>query len=112
MLAVLARRHGAGFGWAAAGATCLVVAFVMWLAIVNPVNLRIAEALRTAPETVPQLWMRYRGRWEYGHAAGFVVQVAGFCALLASALATPALTSASSSSTRADRTPPRPSATS
>ena len=80
------------------------------LGIVNPVNLRVAEALRAAPETVPDLWMRYRGRWKYGHAAGFVVQLAGFCALLVSALAEPAVTSVSAPSPRADRMPPRPSA--
>jgi hypothetical protein len=111
VLAVLARRHRAGFGWAAAGAACLVIAFVMWLGIVNPVNLRMAEALRTAPETVPQQWMLYRGRWEYGHAAGFVVQLAGFCALLVSALADARVTSAPSASPDGARTPLRPSAT-
>ena len=109
VLAVLARRHGAGFGWALAGALCLATAFVMWLAIVAPVNARIAAALGAAPETVPALWMELRPRWEYGHAAGFVVQLAGLCALILSALAGPMPSYAPSPD--AGRTPLRPSAT-
>ena len=105
-LAGIAYRRGVGFGWALAGATCLGVAFVMWLAIVAPVNSVIADALRSAPDTVPALWMQHRARWEYGHAAGFVVQLAGFCALVMSALAETPATSASvppASSPRAGR---------
>jgi hypothetical protein len=30
--------------------------------------------------------MRLRNRWEYGHAAGFVLQLIGFCSLLLSVL--------------------------
>ena len=33
------------------------------------------------------LWMQLRERWEYGHAAGFVVQLAGLAALVTSVLA-------------------------
>jgi hypothetical protein len=36
------------------------------------------------PDSVAQLWMGLRNRWEYGHAAGFVLQLAGFCALVIS----------------------------
>jgi len=49
-------------------------------------NREIAEALRTAPDSVPTLWLRLRSRWEYGHAVGFVIELTGFCALLASVL--------------------------
>ena len=35
---------------------------------------------------VPALWMQLRFRWEGGHAAGFVIQVAGFACLLGSVL--------------------------
>jgi hypothetical protein len=37
------------------------------------VNGEVAEALRSAPEFVPAVWMRLRNRWEYGHVAGFVM---------------------------------------
>jgi hypothetical protein len=36
----------------------------------------------TAPELVPAVWMALRSRWEYGHAAGFAVQLVGVCALI------------------------------
>ena len=63
VLAVVARRSGAGFGWAVAGATCLAVAFVMWLAIVNPVNLRVAEAHHFCAFTFA-LWRPYASSTE------------------------------------------------
>jgi hypothetical protein len=50
------------------------------------VNQEVADATRSAPASVPQLWMRLRDRWEYGHAAGFVLQMLGFSALLVSVL--------------------------
>jgi hypothetical protein len=58
----------------------------MWLAVVAPVNAAVAEALRADPESVPQVWMRLQSRWEYGHVAGFVVQLVGFAALLVGVL--------------------------
>jgi hypothetical protein len=42
--------------------------------------------MRSAPESVPAVWMRLRTRWEYGHVAGFVVQLVGLCALVLSVL--------------------------
>jgi hypothetical protein len=33
-----------------------------------------------------KVWMELRPRWEYGHAAGFVIQRVGFGALLVSIL--------------------------
>lgn len=78
MLAALVRGRP-GFRWALA-------ALVMWVTIVAPVNGRVEEAMRSAPETVPALWMQQRERWECGHAAGFVVQLAGLCALVVSVL--------------------------
>jgi hypothetical protein len=49
-------------------------------------NEEVADALRSAPESVPMVWLRLRNRWEYGHVAGFVLQLAGFCALVLSVL--------------------------
>ena len=65
---------------------CLLLAFGVWLAVVAPVNSEVADALRSAPESVPMLWLRLRNRWEYGHVAGFVLQLIGFCALVLSVL--------------------------
>jgi hypothetical protein len=86
ILAFLVRRRRLAFGWTLAGAACLLMAFGSWLALVAPANQQIAEALRVSPDSVPELWMQLRIRWEYGHAAGFVIQLAGFCALVVSML--------------------------
>lgn len=85
-LAFLVRKHRPSFGWTLAGALCLLLAFGIWLAVVAPVNGEVAETLQSAPQSVPAVWMRLRNRWEYGHAAGFVVQLAGLCALVLSVL--------------------------
>jgi hypothetical protein len=53
----------------------------------SSVNSQVAEALRSAPDSVPALWLELRERWEYGHAAGFVFQLTGLCALILSVLA-------------------------
>lgn len=85
-LAFLVRRRRPSFGWTLAGACCLMLAFAVWLAVVAPVNAEVAEALGAAPASVPDVWLRLRKRWEYGHAAGFALQVIGFGALLFSVL--------------------------
>jgi hypothetical protein len=87
VLAVLVRGRGVTVGWTVAGAACLLLAFVSWLTLVAPVNRRVAAAYRAAPTSVPGLWMELRPRWEYGHAAGFVIQLVGFGALVVSILA-------------------------
>jgi hypothetical protein len=53
---------------------------------VAPVNAQVAEAMRVEPTSVPAFWMRLRDHWEYGHVAGFVVQLVGFAALLVGVL--------------------------
>lgn len=85
-LAYLVRRYGKVFRWTLAGAACLLLAFISWLVVVQPVNREIAEALRAAPESVPALWMQLRSRWELGHVLGFVIQLLGYGALLGGAL--------------------------
>jgi len=86
VLAFLVRKHRPAFRWTLTGAICLLVAFGTWLTIVAPVNNEVADALRSAPESVPALWMRLRERWEYGHATGFIVQLLGFSALVIAVL--------------------------
>lgn len=86
LLAFLVRKRRPAFRWTLAGALCLSAAFGTWLALVAPVNNEVADALRTAPESVPAVWMRLRERWEYGHAVGFVVTLIGFGLLVVSVL--------------------------
>lgn len=80
---LLRRRGGAPFRWAAAGAALIAAAFVSWIALVAPVNARVAAA---APAERPALWRDARPRWEYGHAVGFALHLLGFAALAWSAL--------------------------
>jgi hypothetical protein len=86
LLAYLSRNNKRSFPWTLGGALALVVAFGVWLAVVQPVNLEVADVQRSAPDSLPVLWARLRGRWEWGHAAGFVIQLVAYCALLASVL--------------------------
>jgi hypothetical protein len=86
VLAFLVRKRRPSFGWTLTGAGCLLLAFGIWLAVVAPVNSQVAEAFRSAPESVPTVWTRLRNQWEYGHAAGFIVQLVGLCALVLSVL--------------------------
>ena len=80
-LAVLTRRESE-FRWTLAGVLAYCTAFVIWLSVVSPVNERIAVAMARAPDTLPQLWMGLKARWEYGHATGFVLEFAGLACLL------------------------------
>jgi hypothetical protein len=86
VLTILVRGRGPTFGWTLAGAILLAAAFGVWLAVVQPVNMQVADAIRGDPTSVPALWMQLRLRWEGGHAAGFVLQVIGFACLLGSVL--------------------------
>ena len=81
VLVFLSRRHPS-FGLALAGTLCLAFSFLLWLALVSPVNTEVAHALQSAPETVPGVWMRLRDRWEYGHVAAFSAWLVGFSLLL------------------------------
>ena len=86
VLALIVRGRGPSFGWTLAGAILLTAAFGVWLAVVQPVNLQVAEAIVSDPASVPAVWMQLRLRWEGGHAAGFVLQLVGFACLLGSVL--------------------------
>jgi len=81
-LTFLVRKHRPSFVWTLTGASCLLLAFGLWLTVVAPVNSPVAEAFRSAPA----VWLRLRNQWEYGHAAGFIVQLVGLCALILSVL--------------------------
>jgi hypothetical protein len=88
LLAWRLRRCGAArFRWTLAGALLLAAAFVVWGLVVAPVNQIVAAANDRAPATLPAVWSELRPRWEWGHAAGFAIQLAGFSALVAGLLA-------------------------
>jgi hypothetical protein len=84
VLTILVRRRPVIFRWAFAGTVLLYAAFISWLILVVPVNREVAAALEASPQAVPALWQQLRDRWEYGHATGFVLHLAGFCALVMS----------------------------
>lgn len=77
------RGRRPAFTWTAAGMALLAAAFIVWLTVVAPVNQMIAA---TPAEMLAARWSELRLRWELGHAGGFVLQVAGFAALLVSVL--------------------------
>jgi hypothetical protein len=89
VLTMLVRHRSVTFRWALVGTLLLIAAFVSWLILVLPVNREVAAALEASPQTVPSLWLQLRERWEYGHATGFVLHLAGFCALVISAVRDP-----------------------
>jgi hypothetical protein len=94
ILTYLLRGHRRSFRWTLAGAVCLVLAFGIWLSVVNPVNNEVRAALEAAPDSGPAVWSRLRDRWEYGHVAGFFVQLIGLAMLVHSVLVdTPARSS-------------------
>jgi len=77
-------RPSVTFRWVLVGTLLLIAAFVSWVVLVLPVNREVAAALDASPQAVPSLWLHWRDRWEYGHVTGFVLHLAGFCALVMS----------------------------
>jgi hypothetical protein len=96
-LLLRARTAPAARRWALVGAACPVLAHILFWVLIAPVNLEFAT---WTPGAVPADWTRFRDQWEFTHAARAGLFVAGFCALLASALAA-----------RAPGAPPGPDAT-
>ena len=84
---VFALRHQPGFRWALVGVGAYYAAFAVWLLVVQPVNHTVAVAFSRDAASLPELWTTLRGRWEYGHVAGFVLQLVGLASLLWSGLA-------------------------
>jgi hypothetical protein len=83
---VIAVRKQPGFRWTLAGVAAYYLAFGIWLVVVEPVNRTVAAAAARNPASLPQLWIVLRARWEYGHAAGFIVELIGLALLLWSVL--------------------------
>jgi hypothetical protein len=85
VLAYLVRGRRS-LGLALAGTLCLALSLGLWAALVAPVNSEVAAAMRSAPETVPSLWMDLRERWEYGHVEAFGAWLLGACLIVGSVL--------------------------
>lgn len=84
ILVVLVRGRRPAFALSLVGAALLALAFVVWIAFVQPANAELATWEATG---APGDWIRIRDQWEYAHAARFVLQLGGFSLLLASLLA-------------------------
>lgn len=80
---VVARRHRRSFVLTLAAALCLTAMFVLFFALVRPVNVAFAA---WTPETLPPDWPRYRLRWEMGHGVRALLAVAGLAALIRAAM--------------------------
>jgi hypothetical protein len=100
VFAVRARGLPAG-RLATIGAACFIVALAWWFAVVNTAN---AEIGSWAADAVPSDWERWRAQWEFGHAAHFVLTLAGFLALLLATVLASAAESPPTDVTRGRRT--------
>jgi uncharacterized membrane protein len=83
---VVALRRDPDYRWTLGGVALYFIAFAVWLVVVNRVNSAVAAASAKDPASLPELWTKLRGPWEYGHAAGFVLELLGFASLLWSVL--------------------------
>jgi hypothetical protein len=83
-VAFLVRGRRPAFAWSVVATALFAAAFGSWLALVAPVNARVA-AVEVADR--PAVWSEERPRWEYGHAVGFALHFLGFAALAWSVVA-------------------------
>jgi len=64
--AYFTREHGwPNFRLALAAAVLFAAALVLWWIVVHPVNVELAKWVNGP---VPSDWVRWRARWEWGHA--------------------------------------------
>lgn len=82
-LCYLVRRRGPAFRWTLLGASCFVVAQVVWWVFIFPVN---SEMVNWTVQSMPADWADYRLQWECTHAARAVIQIVGLAALFLSML--------------------------
>ncbi|RUR79180.1 DUF1772 domain-containing protein [Chlorogloeopsis fritschii PCC 9212] len=83
VLTFLVRKQRPTFGWTLAGTICLAFAFIVFLVFTEPMN---REIFQWSIESVPAGWTQVRNQWEYSHAARFLLQLIGLCALQISIL--------------------------
>ena len=73
-----------GFRLALVATILFGLAIALWWVLIYPVNVELAKWVNGP---VPADWTSYRARWEWGHAAISLVELAGFGALVASVVA-------------------------
>src|ERR1051325_10496213 len=83
LLAFFERAQRPTFYLTLAGAICFALAFVVWIAFTNPVNVQVAQ---WQINSIPADWPRWRTQWEYSHAVRFALHLIGFSLLLYSVL--------------------------
>jgi hypothetical protein len=84
VLSFLVRKRHPAFQWTLAATICLLLAFpTIFFLFTEPANIVFRNS---TPQSVPADWMRMRDRWEYSHAASFVLHLLAFGALLLSVL--------------------------
>jgi hypothetical protein len=71
-------RGQPGFRLTLLGTLGLVLSLVLWGALVAPVNAEWLRVMESAPESIPEAYLRLRPRWEYGHVAAFAAWLTGF----------------------------------
>src|SRR5215207_8185387 len=67
----------------ATAAACQVTAMAVFLAVVHPANVTMAN---WPLDAIPPDWTSWRARWEYGHAARAVLQTTALAALVLSVM--------------------------
>ena len=81
LLAVKRRRAQRSYAASVAAAACILLAFAIWVTLIQPVN---AEIGALGAGVVPYQWAAMRSQWEFSHLSRFVLHLCGFV-LLASA---------------------------
>jgi hypothetical protein len=64
------------------GTLCIALSLLLWLLLVQPVNIAWADALRANHAEAVQAYTQLRSRWEYGHVSAFIAWFAGFILLV------------------------------
>lgn len=83
-LAYAARKERPDFRFALAGTILYLAGLIVWLGVVAPVNAVLAT---WQPGPIPADFFALRNRWETGHIVIAVLKLAGFTALVLSAVA-------------------------
>lgn len=85
ILTYLVREHPS-FRLTFSGTAFLALSLLLWILLVQPVNAEWANAMQTSPQTVPEIYLQLRSRWEYGHVFAFLAWLIGVCLLFVSVL--------------------------
>ena len=86
LLLLFGMRGRRGFRWTGIAAALFLVSFVLWVALVEPVNVVWQSLAQSPPDLVANAYLDLRERWEYGQVATFLAWLGGVAALLLSVL--------------------------